>query len=191
MTDDDTPRLACGRPVDAIWQHIDQPPDEHARECPHCQAARDRLAELRTATTDFRQADQSLVPNESTKTTIMEAARAEVRRSRRLPLTQRRNNDDGPDLRISEQAVATMVRRAADRVDGVRSRRCRIDVVAADAQPDEPVAIQVELRIATVMEEPIPALQRRVRRSIINAVRGEVGIDARRVDLVVEDIIDA
>lgn len=190
MTDDTTPQLPCGRPADDIWQTIDQPPDEHTDNCPHCRSARARLANLHTATTQLRHADptdQNLAPSESVKTNIMTIARAEVRRSRRIPLTHQ--ND--PDLRISEQAVATVIRRAADRIDGVRARRCHITVIpAAAARPDpaEPVTIQVQLGIATTPTAPIPQIHDRVRHSIVDALNNEAGVNTARVDLTVEDI---
>jgi uncharacterized alkaline shock family protein YloU len=187
-----TPRLACGRPVDDVWQSIDQPPDEHTLDCPSCQAARDRLATLQTATTQLRDADQTLQPSGSTKDTVMAIARAEVARSRRLPLTHRTPGGPGPDLQISETAVAAVIRRAADRIHGVRARHCHIKLVPATEISDsgQPVTIDLQLSIAIAAPQQIPSLHMRIRHSIIDAVWAEIGARTGKVDLVVEDIFD-
>lgn len=205
---DDVPRLACGRPVDEVWETIDRPMDAHESSCPDCQSARSSLAALQSATDDLRvadEADESLRPSTAIKTNVMAIARAEISRSRRLPMTVTEPGDGNPQLSISEHAIAAVVRRAADELPQVRSRRCRITVAQADETtiesdrftPDagtapavDPVPIAIQLRVAVRADAAIMEIQEQVRRRVGRTVAAEIGLPIHRVDIVVEDVFD-
>ena len=65
------------------------------------------------------------------------AARAEVRRGRRLPLDEPVADGTVSDLSVSEQTVAAAVRRAGDAVPGVEVRRCRVELGDPRALSDQ------------------------------------------------------
>lgn len=154
-------RLGCGRDVDDVWDHIDQPPDEHEQACPYCTKARSDLAELAAATRQLAAADRkdsTLRVPDGMLSDVLTIARTEVRRGRTIPLQRRvparhhsagdqddsdhdgdiSGGDPASDLAVSEQLIATVVREVCDRNPDVEVRRVRIDATttptaAADA----------------------------------------------------------
>ena len=116
--------------IDEVWQHIDRPPDAHELTCDQCRAARASLQTLRSVTARHRSLeetagtdpDESLRPRARVRENVLAVARAEVRRGRRIPATV---TEIGPVL-VSEQALVSLVRLAADSVPGVRARRIDI-----------------------------------------------------------------
>ena len=119
----------------------------------------------------------------------MQAVRAEGRRGAALPLVP---TDDtgaattpvlGP-VDISEQAVAAVVRYAANTVDGVRARSCRVI-----ADPADPLALRIEMTVAMRYGAgPVEAVVDTVRARIGSALRGQVGVRATVVDVDVVDV---
>ena len=78
----------------------------------------------------------------------MQAVRAEGRRGAALPLVPTDDTGAADDaglgpVDISEQAVAAVVRYAADTVDGVRARSCRVI-----ADPADPLGLRIEMTVA-------------------------------------------
>lgn len=189
---DDT-RLSCGRSIDDVWAHVGSPPDAHERDCPYCQEARARLLGLSTATAELRAAeavDPDLQPGPDFATSVMSLVRAEVRRGQALPL----GVDEAPGLTISEQAVVGLVWTAADAVPGMRARRCLVrQVDPFEAWDDDLVPggtlVDVDLTVVVDLGTSIPEAADRLRASVVGLVDAETGLQVRRVDLTVEDVL--
>ena len=189
---DDT-RLSCGRSIDDVWDHIGSPPDAHERDCPYCQEARTRLLRLSAATADLRSTeavDPDLQPAPGFAESVMTLVRAEVRRGQVIPLEA----DPDPELTISEQAVVGLVWTAADAVPGLRARRCRVvqadpaDLTDADVASSLTL-VDVDLTVAIEPGTSIPAASDLLRRRVVGLVDLETGLQVRRVDLTVEDVL--
>lgn len=189
-----TTQLGCGRDIDDVWARADEPPDAHETACPDCRAARASLRELNEATRDLRsrdQADPDLHLDPGLVSKITSIARAEVRRGRRIPLRHAVAETVEPDLTISEQAVAGVIRHVCDRFDDVEGRRCRVEISDREAGLDPAdVAISVQLRISVAVTTSIPERIETLRRAIIDAVADQIGVTADTVDIVVEDVHD-
>ncbi|GAA3554868.1 hypothetical protein GCM10022197_07530 [Microlunatus spumicola] len=184
---DDT-RLSCGRSIDDVWSHLDGPPDEHERGCPYCLEARARLLRLSDAAAELRAveaADPELQPDPGFTSSVMSLVRAEVRRGQSLPL----DADEDPGLTISEQAVVGLVWAAADTVPGVRARRCRVRLVDRDEQPAGPTLVDVDLAVALHPGTSLRTATERLRERVRSLVAAEAGVEVRRVELVVEDVL--
>ncbi len=199
MALDDEPRLGCGRSIDRIWTTIDRPPSVHEQTCRQCQAARARLQRLSEATQSLRESDRhdtALKPGSGVKTGIMDVARAEIRRSRRIILAA----DGNGTTEISEQALSSVIRLAAAEVGGIHARRCRIEISSAgsDSVDDRPAGnsglvgthLVISLRVAAAPGINIPRTVESLRQRIITAVPAGVGISAGTVNLTVEDLYD-
>ena len=158
-------QLGCGRDLDAVWAGIHRPPDAHEADCPDCQAARASLAELAIATSELTAVDEAeLTPTPALVDRILDVARSEIRRGRRLPLVRPSianplisdqllgdplpgDPDDlghgGPaqgdrgELSVAEQAVGALVRQTGDQLPGVQVRRCSV----RPATVDDPVGL--------------------------------------------------
>jgi uncharacterized alkaline shock family protein YloU len=185
---DDT-RLSCGRSIDDVWSRIDGPPDEHERGCPYCLEARARLLRLSEAAADLRVAeanDPGLQPGAGFTASVMSLVRAEVRRGQSLPL----DVDEDPGLTISEQAVVSLVWAAADTVAGVRARRCRVRLVDPEGFPSGgPTLVDVDLAVAFHPGTPLRVTTEQLRDRVRRIVDAEAGVEVRRVELVVEDVL--
>lgn len=192
-TGHDEARLGCGRPIDDLWARIEEPPDEHERSCPDCQAARASLGRLEEAARDLRTSDErdpGMQPSDRAKASIMELARAEVRRGQMLPLRQT-TPPESPDLAISEQSVATLVRRTADGIPGVMARRCRVRTVEPAHHADGRSRVRVELSTALSARTRMASLAADLRQRVRTSVREQTGLDVVAVDITVEDVFDA
>lgn len=199
----DEERLACGRLVDQVWQGIDLPPDEHEASCPDCADARERLGVLSRATRDLAESDRNdpdMSPASRVTANILEVARAEVRRGQLLPLRQDQNRVADESLRISEQAIAAIVRATADTMAGLHARRCRISVAEGERHGPlesvtvrrwQPARVLVRLSVSMSASAVIPELIDELRRRVISRIDGEVGVEVDRIDVVVEDVHDA
>jgi hypothetical protein len=202
-------QLGCGRDIDDVWATIDQPPSAHERTCPFCGPARASLKELERATAELRAADDedpALQAGPQVVDRILQVARSEARRSRRLPLSKPSPGQVTADLTVSEQALAAVVRRTGDAHGGLQVRRCSVELVddpaasAAGAMmhatPEdaeatgEPVAsdVRVSLRVSIGPEVSIPLLSSELRRAVMTVVSEEVGLNVVGVDIVVEDV---
>ncbi|HEX7303181.1 Asp23/Gls24 family envelope stress response protein [Lentzea sp.] len=170
--------LPCGRDVEQVWEVIDLS-DEHTRSCPHCAAVRESLLVLRAATEEMAQ--EELEPPSDLVSRVMSAVRADVRRADVVPLP-----GDGL-ARISTRAVAAVLRYAADGVDGVRARGCRV-VEAEESTGPDPV-IEVELSIAITARVTVEAYEE-VRRRVLAAASARIGVRLARLDLVVSDVLE-
>ena len=190
-----TTRLGCGRDIDEVWEHADNPPDAHELECPDCRAARASLTDLNAATRDLRSRDQddpNLHLSADLVSKITSIARAEVRRGRRIPLRRSPSDTEEAELTVSEQAIATVIRHTCDESPDIEARRCHVEIAddATGLDPDG-VAIRIRLRISVAASTASPGRVEALRQQIIAAVDGSVGVTARIVDIDVEDVHDA
>jgi uncharacterized alkaline shock family protein YloU len=200
----DPNRLGCGRSIDDVWARVDLPPDPHEQTCPDCQAARHDLSDLATATRGIvaaDKADPALRLDSGAITGILEIARAEVRRGRRIPMEQPRAGAAGDELTVSEQTLANLIRRTSDEIDGLEARRSAVALSKHDPlnegapepetrQPElaAPTEITVDLRISVAPNAAIPALTRLLRDRLRTAIELKVGITATVINITVEDI---
>lgn len=201
----DPNRLGCGRSIDDVWAGVDLPPDPHEQACPYCQAARHDLGDLAAATRGVvaaDKADPALRLDSGAITGILEIARAEVRRGRRIPMDQPRPGAAGDELTVSEQTLANLIRRTSDEIDGLEARRSAVALSKHDPlnesapgletrQPEmlaAPAEITVDLRISVAPTAAIPALTRLLRDRVRTAIDLEVGITATVINITVEDI---
>lgn len=176
--------LPCGRLVEDLYDDLDAGRvDPHDTSCEHCATARRSLSQLAQAT-------QALVldtagPPPALLDRIMQAVHAELRHGPMLPLPTEAGTEMGP-ADISEQAVAAVLRYAADAIAGVEARSCRVYPVA-----DRPglvrVAMSLSLRYRT---GPAERLLAEVRSRIATALSGQVGLQPVAVDLEVVDLWD-
>jgi uncharacterized alkaline shock family protein YloU len=200
----DPNRLGCGRSIDDVWARVDLPPDPHEQTCPDCQAARHDLSDLATATRGIvaaDKADPALRLDSGAITGILEIARAEVRRGRRIPMEQPRAGAAGDELTVSEQTLANLIRRTSDEIAGLEARRSAVALSKHDPlnegapepetrQPElaAPTEITVDLRISVAPNAAIPALTRLLRDRLRTAIELKVGITATVINITVEDI---
>lgn len=182
-TEQDYP-LPCGRDLEQVWERLDAVEsghaDAHEIDCPHCRTARESLKALRAATRQL--VDEPEAPPPDLSGRIMSAVRAEMRRGRTLALPTSRPGG----VQISEQAVAAVVRYAADSVPGVRARRCR--VAAADTGPGGEYPVDIELTIAIRFGADTAELLSAVRGRVRIALPEQVGTAVRRLDIHLGDI---
>ncbi|MET4093284.1 Asp23/Gls24 family envelope stress response protein [Arthrobacter sp. UYCu712] len=203
MALEDAPSLGCGRSIDRIWATIDQPPDAHEEQCDQCQAARTRLQRLSEATRTLRDHDlndPALRPRPGIKNAIMDVARAEIRRSKRIVLASTENGT----TEISEQALSSLIRFAGTAIPGIHSRRCHIDIrssstsLATEDHPSGTTAtpasaaphLIINLRVAAAPGIDIPRTIQALRHEISNAIPAGVGINAGTINITVEDLYD-
>lgn len=186
-------RLGCGRDIDAVWAHADQPPSTHEASCLECQAARRSLTDLNEATQHLKTQDREdpdlhLAADVLNKVTAI--ARAEARRGARISL--RRADEQMADLTISEQAVATVIRHASDLIPGLETRRCTLRLLdEGDQETSSPVTIAVQLRVSVSAASPITDQVDQLRERLIDALDAEIGLGAASIDVLVEDLTDA
>jgi hypothetical protein len=172
------PTLPCGRYVEQLWERLDRlAADPHARACRHCQAATGSLHALRDATRGLAQ--QRVEPPPDLTRRIMAAVRAEARRGRDLPLPT-----SGGSATISENAVAAVLRFAADQTPGLRARWCRIEPVPGPAGRAR-VRVAVAVRYGVSVPETVAAL----RTALTAAADAYIGLTVDPLDVVVEDVL--
>jgi uncharacterized alkaline shock family protein YloU len=183
--------LPCGRQLEALWDSLASGtaglPGRHEHDCPHCQTALSGLAALRDAT-EALAAEQIDAPPRLTRR-IMAAVRADVRRTRMLPLPAA-GLEPGGQAEISQSAVAVVLRYAADSVDGVRARRCAIRPRSPDEAPDGTAGwVDVEMTLALRYgTSPGAEVLAAVRRAVLTAAEARIGLRVARCDLLVEDV---
>ncbi|MGH3519151.1 MAG: Asp23/Gls24 family envelope stress response protein [Haloechinothrix sp.] len=175
--------LPCGRDLDRLWDHLeDGAHDDHERACGHCHTARQSLLALRAATREL--AADTTAPSQDLTSRIMHAVRTEIRHWSMVGLS---TTEPGM-AEVSTQAVAAVLRFAADGVAGVRARRCRIHMVGVDEYGA--AVIEVELSVAVSYHSQAERLEA-VRERVSAAVQTRVGLRLKRLDLIVDDLYDA
>jgi predicted anti-sigma-YlaC factor YlaD len=178
--------LPCGRDVETVWDRLADVEagrvDEHDLTCPDCRDARASLISLREMTGELLSDTAEPTPHLTGR--IMSAVRAEVRRRHDMvPLTTARPGR----VRISEQAVAAVLRSAADNVTGVRARRCRVRASDTGGAEGE-LMLDVELSVAVSYQRFNWRALDLVRERVAAAAATRIGPRLRRLDLIVEDL---
>lgn len=180
--------LPCGRLVEDVFDDIEAGrTDAHGRTCEHCITAGRSLAALQEATRAL--VEDPAEPPAGLLDRIMQAVVAEGRRGERLPPAATNGSGDPFDIDlgpidISEQAVAAVVRYAADTVDGVRARSCRVSI-----DGDDPRALIIALTVSLRYGSgPVAEQIAVVRSRIATAVKGQVGVRAAGIDIRVVDV---
>ncbi|MEV5649817.1 Asp23/Gls24 family envelope stress response protein [Nocardia sp. NPDC052254] len=177
--------LPCGRSVEQVWERLDAVEagraDDHEASCSHCAAARESLLVLRSATREL--VDEPDPPPPAMAGRIMSAVRAEVRRGRMVNLP----TPNSGTIEVSEQAIAVVLRYAADTVPGVRARECRVDDqgIGADGRHTVSISLSIAVRHGdTAVEQVVPLVRERLRA----AVAARIGLVLDRLDVAVVDI---
>jgi hypothetical protein len=177
--------LPCGRTVDDAWERLAAVDagraDEHELSCPHCRTAHQSLRALRDATEELAADLDEPAPGLTDR--IMSAVRADIRRRDMLPLPA----FEPGAVEISEQAVAAVLRFAADEVPGVRARRCRLSVRLG---PDGEPLVDAELTLAVSYLSHTHGAVEVVRERAAAACVARVGFRLARLDLLVDDIYE-
>ncbi|MEO6085038.1 MAG: Asp23/Gls24 family envelope stress response protein [Umezawaea sp.] len=176
--------LPCGRDVEYVWERLGEVEagraDAHEIDCAHCRATRESLTVLRELTGELAAADEE--PSFDLTSRIMSAVRAEVRRHDLLPLP----TPEPGVVRVSAEAVAAVLRFAADTVEGVRARQCRVTTVDS---PD--YAVTVTMSIAVSHRRFSGQALDDVRERVTAAASARIGIRLVRLDLTLSDLYDA
>ncbi|WP_116201195.1 Asp23/Gls24 family envelope stress response protein [Amycolatopsis circi] len=174
--------LPCGRELETLWENLDEA-DEHQADCVHCRTARESLLALRSATRELIDEPDPTPPDLVGR--IMSAVRAEVRRGQMLDLPAA----EPGSVEVSEQAVAVVLRYAADSAGNVRARRVRVRKVGVDSSGA--ARVEVELTLTTRLGNTSGAdTLARVRELVSAAATSRVGISLVSLDLLVEDVYE-
>jgi hypothetical protein len=185
--------LPCGRDVETVWERLADVEagggDGHDLTCPDCREARASLNALREVTGELLADTAEPAPHLTGR--IMGAIRAEVRRRHDMvPLP----TAEPGSVRISEHAVAAVLRFAADSVAGVRARRCRVQhfpVTTGDVGEEGEPMLVVELSVAVSYPSFALGALDIVRERAIAAAATRIGPRLHRLDLVIEDVYGA
>ncbi|WP_067564181.1 Asp23/Gls24 family envelope stress response protein [Nocardia acidivorans] len=177
--------LPCGRGLDSVWDRLDTVRngggDAHEASCIHCRTARESLLGLRTATREL--IDQPDPPPSDLVERIMSAVRSELRRGQALGLP----TPHAGTVAVSEQAVAVVLRYAADSVPGVRARRCRMQAVGTG--PDGETVVHISMTIAVeVNGDGVHGLVPKVREAVTAAASARTGLVVGRLDIAIVDV---
>ncbi len=177
--------LPCGRDLEQVWERLDTVAagfaDDHERDCPHCASAHESLLTLRGATREL--IEEADPPPPDLVGRIMSAVRAEARRGRTLevstPLPGR--------IEVSEQAVAVVLRYAADTVEGVRARGCRVR--GSGPGPDGRQVVDVEMTLAVRLGGlGVERSVQLVRERVGTAAAARIGLVLGRLDVTIVDV---
>ena len=180
MTEEET--LECGRPVESVWETLDGQPDAHQRECPSCTEARSRLKQLHELTRESRREDEQLEAAPETRRRIMDFARAHARRGSDIPVLR----EEHSTISFSQMVISRSVREAADQVEGITARRCRIRV--PEETPEGLQDLRLDLSLVITPSVRITETMPRVRERITAAVSERLGARISEINLSVEDV---
>jgi uncharacterized alkaline shock family protein YloU len=172
-------RLPCGRLVSHAWEQARDTTDQadpHTAGCPCCRQAVEGLAALDEAVHALRTEQPG---GQTVADRVMRAVRAEVRLGRLLPL-----DDPARELRIAETTAAKVLRRAADRMPGVRAASCRL------TPSEHGTEVAVAMTLAVTLDEPLPDRATRVRRAVGYAARQELGLAVSEIDLRIVSVLE-
>ncbi|NIH83431.1 Asp23/Gls24 family envelope stress response protein [Amycolatopsis granulosa] len=183
--DQTTHDLPCGRSLEEVWDTLGAVEagfaTDHDLTCPHCSTARGSLLALRDATREL--AAEEAEPSRDLTEKIMAAVRNDVRRyGRMVPLPAA----EAGRLEVSSAAVAAVLRFAADGMDGIRGRRCRVTPTGVDA--DGQTLIEAELTVAAAYRVELDEVLDRLRERVSAACASGIGVRLVRLDLTVEDV---
>lgn len=173
-------RLPCGRLVSQVWEQARAAPghpDAHVAGCSHCRQAVEGLAVLDRTTRTLRAERPSA---RTVADRVIRAVRAEMRLGAMVPL-----DDPARELRIAEIPAAKILRRAADRVPGIRAASCRLI-----REDDSGTAVAIALTLAASLDEPLTGRAAEVRRAVLDAARQQLGIAVSRIDLTIVSVLE-
>jgi uncharacterized alkaline shock family protein YloU len=172
-------RLPCGSLVSHVWKQAraagDQA-DAHMADCAFCRQAVEGLTALDNATRALHAERPSA---HTVADRVVRAVRAEVRLGRLLPL-----DDPAGELRIAQTAVAKVLRRAADRVPGVRAASCR------PALDESNTEVTIAMTLAMTLNQPLPGRATDVRRAVAYAAGQELGLAVSGIDLRIVSVLE-
>ncbi|SEC29913.1 hypothetical protein [Streptomyces melanosporofaciens] len=172
-------RLPCGRLVSHAWEQAraagDQP-DPHMDGCAFCRQAVEGLTAL-DSTTRTLCAERPSARTVADR--VMHAVRAEVRLGRMLPL-----DDPTRELRMAETAAAKVLRRAADRVPGVRAASCRLTPAEGSTR------VTIAMTLAVTLDRPLPGRAAEVRRAVAHAAEHGLGLAVSTIDLRIVSVLE-
>lgn len=192
VTTDD--QLGCGRDVDEVWEHADDPPTEHESYCPHCRAARRSLTDLNQLTQQLKNRDiaaPTLHMSQQLLDKVDSVARAEVRRGSNIPMV-RTESQAQTTLTVSRQAIAAVVWHASDQLlPAIEARRCFVRSIDAEGDPGTPVEINLDIDVSVSHGLSILKEVADLRVRLMAAVQEKIGIRISRVDVFVGDVHDA
>lgn len=184
---DEDYRLPCGRGMEQVWRRLDAVQaghsDAHEARCVHCGSARESLLALRTATEELIAEPDPAPPDLFGR--IMSAVRAELRRGQTLILP----TEHPGTVEMSQQAVAAVLRFAADTVPGVRARDCRVRSVGTG--PDGENIVQVNMALAVRMRGgSLDGIVPLVRQRVATALTARTGLLLGRLDVTIADVYE-
>lgn len=172
-------RLPCGRLVTRVWEQARgtaAEEDAHTVGCRYCREAGEGLTTLEAATRGLRTQNPSA---RAVAERVVDAVRDECRLGRLLPL-----DDPAADLWIAESAAAKVLRRAADRVPGMRAASCRLT-----PQDGHGARVTLTMTLAATLDRPLPGRATEVRRAVAYAARHELGLAVGSIDLTVVSVL--
>ncbi|NEW77600.1 hypothetical protein [Streptomyces rhizosphaericus] len=172
-------RLPCGRLVSHAWEQaraVGDQPDPHMDGCAFCRQAVEGLTAL-DSTTRTLWAERPSARTVADR--VMRAVRAEVRLGRMLPL-----DDPTRELRMAETAAAKVLRRAADRVPGVRAASCRLTPAEGSTR------VTIAMTLAVTLDRPLPGRAAEVRRAVAHAAEHELGLAVSTIDLRIVSVLE-
>lgn len=174
--------LECGRSVDSVWETLDQAPDDHQRECHSCTEARERLQQLHELTCTSREDDEQLDAAPETRRRIMDFARTHARRGADIPVLR----EEHASISISQMVLSRTVRTAADEVEGITARRCRVSVPHENAQGLQDLILDLSLVItpSVHLREALPQVRERIGTTVLD----RLGAKVSEINLRVEDV---
>ncbi|WP_405493261.1 Asp23/Gls24 family envelope stress response protein [Nocardia sp. NBC_00511] len=177
--------LPCGRGLERVWERLDTVEngngDAHETGCVHCRTARESLLGLREATQELIEEPDPVPPDLFGR--IMSAVRSELRRGATMDVV----TPHPGVVSVSEQAVAVVLRFAADSVPGVRARRCRLRVVGI--APDGEAVVHISMTIAVHVDGAgVPGIVPQVRERVTAAASTRTGLLVGRLDITIVDV---
>lgn len=197
--------LACGCSLDELLAQVadgtDPADPDHQRACPHCRAA---LAELAELWAPVRTLEEPPATPAGLDAKVMERVSAMATHAWHAVVPETHGV-----TRVAAWVVAVVARRAAQRVEGVRSVRGQAApppaaVAAVRAEwTGGPTAAQragamgigvsgrrvvVTVQLTVAPGHPLPRLAEDVRRSVVAGVGALTGLDVVEVDVHVADL---
>lgn len=165
--------LPCGRLISRVWDQARAGggPDSHTVGCASCRQAVEGLTAVDAAARPFREVRLSA---RTVADRVMRAVRDEARLGRLLPL-----GGSATELWVAETTAAKALRRAADRVAGVRAASCRLI-------PDmDNTTVTITVTLAMTLDRPLPGRATEVRRAVGRAAEGDLGVAVSGIDLAI------
>lgn len=177
MAIDNAEMLPCGRDPITVADHARSgQPDNHERDCPHCQSAT-RDAELTQRAARELAAQPVYVPP-TLLPKIMRKVWAELRPSGEIPLPS-----TGGNTSIAIRAVVDTLRYELDRLPDLTMRTCRLDATGTAAGNGSAPALTIRLSVSARQTADLPRLAAQCRQQVAETLHHQFGLRADRVDI--------